>query len=548
MSLMVQQLGRASLEAGGIIAVIGLVTTLWPGLRASWRTLLWWCGGARLLLGLITFPALKLSFTPTAISGPLRSAGAHSFISTRALSAFDALQAAPVAYSAAWASWLFGLWAIGVAAGLGWTALQLLRQRRVLAASSAADKSVERLALEVARAIEVERVPELRVSTAIASPQLTGFVRPRIILPERFAKNATDAELRLAICHELVHLQRHDLWLGLVPMVARVVFWFHPLAWWAAREYAQAREEATDARVLEVSHASAASYGQLLLAFMTTSSSAAFVAARAGSSHFESMKKRLENLQMSHASNDKLWGYVAVVTFVALGLVPLQLRADPMVATRREHPVAPVPPAPPVAPRAVLPEPIAPVAPTPLPAGVGYVVFTDDDDSATMAGTMDDMRLAQSLRKDGKRLLFVRQNGDRYVIRDAAFIARIRSAQAPELALVAQQSALADQQAGLGAKQAALSEKNATIGEKLTQLAEHAARTQTTPADAAGADQERQMKKLDEQQEALGREQEKLGSRQEALGRQQEQASAELEATLWTIVDEAVANGKAVKF
>ena len=70
----------------------------------------------------------------------------------------------------------------------------------------------------------------------------------------------------MAICHELVHLRRGDLWLGCVPALAERLFFFHPLAHVAAREDPLAREAACDAAVLRAMDATPQDYGRLLLA------------------------------------------------------------------------------------------------------------------------------------------------------------------------------------------------------------------------------------------------------------------------------------------
>ena len=56
-------------------------------------------------------------------------------------------------------------------------------------------------------------------------------------------------DLDMALTHELIHLQRRDLWWGLLPAVSQHLFFFHPLVHVAAREYALAREEACDGAV-----------------------------------------------------------------------------------------------------------------------------------------------------------------------------------------------------------------------------------------------------------------------------------------------------------
>jgi len=73
----------------------------------------------------------------------------------------------------------------------------------------------------------------------------------------------------MALAHEMAHVARGDLWLGLVPSLARRVFFFHPAAWIAEREYAIAREAACDDAVLGHRGADAFAYGRLLLRLAT---------------------------------------------------------------------------------------------------------------------------------------------------------------------------------------------------------------------------------------------------------------------------------------
>ena len=69
----------------------------------------------------------------------------------------------------------------------------------------------------------------------------------------------------MALCHELAHMKRGDVWLGCVPAAAERIFFFHPLAHLAAREYVFWREAACDAAVLAALDAAPQSYGRLLL-------------------------------------------------------------------------------------------------------------------------------------------------------------------------------------------------------------------------------------------------------------------------------------------
>ncbi len=82
-------------------------------------------------------------------------------------------------------------------------------------------------------------------SAAIAGPFCWQFHRPHIVLPE-FLLGLAPRELRFIVRHELAHLRTgHPLQLFL-QRVVEVLFWFHPLVWWAARQVSRSREFACD--------------------------------------------------------------------------------------------------------------------------------------------------------------------------------------------------------------------------------------------------------------------------------------------------------------
>ena len=68
------------------------------------------------------------------------------------------------------------------------------------------------------------RVGEGYLEVPGVGPLVRGLVRPVIVLPT----GLTETERRLALAHERAHIQRGDPWLALVPLAARVVFWFLP--------------------------------------------------------------------------------------------------------------------------------------------------------------------------------------------------------------------------------------------------------------------------------------------------------------------------------
>ena len=140
-----------------------------------------------------------------------------------------------------------------------------------------------------------------------------------------------------------------------------------------------------------------------------------------------------------------------------------------------------------------------------------YVLFAPGSESTSMSGSTDDIERARALRTGKEPLLYVRQGGARYVIRDPATLREASAIFKPQAELGARQAELGSRQAELGSKQAALGAKQARLG--------------ALQADARPSEQDalgRQQDELGRQQGELGKQQSALGEQQDALGREQD--------------------------
>jgi len=77
-------------------------------------------------------------------------------------------------------------------------------------------------------------------------PFTGGVFRPMVVLPESLLRTASDDELRAAIAHELVHIQRHDYLLNILYELISLPIAFHPCAFWMKRQIERTREAACD--------------------------------------------------------------------------------------------------------------------------------------------------------------------------------------------------------------------------------------------------------------------------------------------------------------
>jgi beta-lactamase regulating signal transducer with metallopeptidase domain len=153
---------------------------------------------------------------------------------------------------ASWAptTWLAGIWLGGVMLVLSWLAVGL-GLRRLLAnqASIVRNGPWVDSARRVAAQLGIRRDLVLLRGQEDAVPMTWGTLRPVIYL----SPGADDwpAELRRTVLlHELAHVKRWDSLTRTISQIACAVFWFHPLAWYAAHRLLREQERACDDVVL----------------------------------------------------------------------------------------------------------------------------------------------------------------------------------------------------------------------------------------------------------------------------------------------------------
>lgn len=608
MSELLMRLGWTSVQSAVLVALVWGVCRLLPQLPSATRCRLWWLVAAQAVLGLLWSSPLELAVlpAPAAVTAP-----------AMALPAFDAaVQAAPVTYAAdavgaatmavSWPMLLLALWGAGVLLMLVHS-LRGYRASRALvrSATECTDAGLQQALQLAAEAHGLRRAPGLKLSAQIHSPQLIGPWRPVLLLPARELPTMSADDLDMALTHELIHLQRRDLWWGLLPALSQHLFFFHPLVHLAAREYALAREEACDGAVVAGHDHCRHDYGRLLVQLGVAPRPAVGVAS--ASPNLRSLKRRLLTLQQTR-SFPRVASLAITALFVVMGVAPLRLVAAPPPPAPSQATVAPNAPTPPTPLPAPAPRPApAPVpAPEPMPApeplsapeppaaprapeppkdlddGMSYVthgqinlsrqpaqafVLMGGDDNFVDASVAD---LKQARRDAGgnEPALWVRRGQTRYLIRDPAVLSQLSRSQSDVAALGSAQAELGDRQAAIGQRLANVSMQvtadalavvdvaavvnRATRQAGLDAAAEANQAALQARAAAAGSSQAAReariaaAKAVDARQITLvAREQAELGREQARLAQQQSLASARAVREVRTAIDQALASGKA---
>ena len=172
--------------------------------------------------------------------------------------------------SGEWSAAILVLWALGV---LFIVAKLLVGLARLAWISSQATPITRgdwtQLVSRCNRAVGTSRsVRLLQSRDASSMPSTWGILRPRILLPATAAEWSAERR-RTVLAHELAHIARHDWLVQICSELARAVYWFHPLVWFAAARQRNESEHACDDSVLN-GGIDATTYANQLLALART--------------------------------------------------------------------------------------------------------------------------------------------------------------------------------------------------------------------------------------------------------------------------------------
>jgi len=593
------RLGWTSLQSAVLVMLVWAVCRWLPRLPAATRCRLWWLVAVQAVLGLVWSSPLELAVLPApdidtatlAAQPMLQQAAALTPVAVdTALPSSFAL--APVTSAPVWPLLVLALWAAGVLVMLA-RSVHAYRQSRALVRNAApcSDAGLQQALQLAAEAHGLARAPQLRISAQIRSPQLIGPWNPVLLLPARELPRMAADDLDMALTHELIHLQRRDLWWGLLPALAQHLLFFHPLVHLAAREYSLAREEACDSAVVAGHGHCRHDYGRLLLQLGVAPRPAVGVAS--ASPNFRSLKRRLLTLQQT-GTLPRVVSAGVTALFVLVGVAPLRLvaavppppapPAPPAVAA----PAVPAAPAAPAAPAmsampvargvpapAPAPKPVAaprppaaPAAPVAPPAPrapdaqkhpvnrdhmitTGRLdlsrqppqafVLLDRENSFFVDGSMADIEQAKRDANGSNHVLWARRGEQRYLINDPDLMKSLAMAQAQVARLGHAQGLLGTRQGELGKRMGEISQRasrQAMVSLDAAEMANQAARQATIGAEAERAAASAKQQELARQQQGLARE-------QQALAQQQSRVSAKMARDIRSAIDQALADGTA---
>jgi beta-lactamase regulating signal transducer with metallopeptidase domain len=234
---------KAALALGGLIAtaVLSWLTPLRPAERPA--------------LTIPILPARLPEIEPAAPLPPLERADLTAVKQ-------ESLSPAPRSRNFQPPSILPMLWAAGTLAGLLGIAGALWRGGRWQRSLEIADVHEWSL-LHDALPREMDR-DAFRISAETVSPCVTGFLKPRIVIPRSLLDGSKPRELAWALRHELTHLDGQDSRWALAIRLVRSLLWWNPMVHGLAWTWSEARERTCD-QAAATTGAERADYGDFLV-------------------------------------------------------------------------------------------------------------------------------------------------------------------------------------------------------------------------------------------------------------------------------------------
>lgn len=448
---------------------------------------------------------------------------------------------------------------------------------------------------------------EVRESDRVTVPVTLGIVRAAIVLPSEW-RDWDATKLEAVLAHERSHVRRRDPMVQVVSAMHRALLWHTPLSWFLHRCIVRVAEEASDDAALAAVR-DRASYAGILLDFMRGETRPVawegVSMARYGSPE-QRIRRVLNGTAISRGVT--LGSVVAIVTLVAplayvaaaaqprqmsgtiSTVAPIAEAATPAQEEAATRPVPSGPPAParpattsskPARPATVMAQPAEPSSETQAATATSsntqtssgavrrYIVVHGDSTSGSWDS--DFVSPGELRARFGDNFAWFRQNGQDYVVTDAAVMAELDKAMEPQknvnrmqAGVNAEQSRVNGLQSKVNAHQGDVNalqnevnrrqdlvnqiqasvnrEDNAALIQKLeTELKE--LRAGKPEANQSGVN--RKQSEVNQEQAGVNAEQSKVNAMQAKVNDEQHRVSAEFSRRAQEIFDSAVRSGAA---
>ena len=421
----------------------------------------------------------------------------------------------------------------------------------------------------LAERMELPRRVLLRVVDELDGPVVARIWRPVVIVPAALIARLPADLLEALLAHELAHVRRHDYLVNLIQSAVEALLFYHPVVWWLSRRIRIEREQIADDLAAET----LGEPRRLAIALNELAQLRAPTQTLAPAAHGGLLMSRIQRLvrPRKHALSWKL------------ALPILGLSAACMTVFAQGN----------TAPGASWSEEKTQIS-VRADQGTHYAVVNENEqDSIQFTGNYDEIKGVRELRSElGGNFVWFRRDGQAYVIRDPAVVARVQQAWAPTKpvgekmevlggrmevhgkkmeALGSRMEAQAKQGEPISRQMEVLGDEMETLGRQMHDTTETMVRSQDSAErkrleseldrlsgrmndlsdqmTTLGTELERvhaPMTALGEEMETAGKPMEDLGAQMEVLGKEMETLSDAANRQTLGLIDQALREGKAV--
>ena len=219
---------------------------------------------------------------------------------------------------------LLWCWLAGTAAMVGLATIRWIYcLRSINRAGWSRDEVLEAVVKRLAKKLRLRRKVRLVITHGRTGPALLGIFRPTLLLPKMIVDGKSPEELEPILAHELIHLRRGDLWVGLLQVLAQALWWFHPLVWLVNRMLTREAERCCDEEVVAELGCDPARYARCLIDVLELKQTLKPVPVFPGVRPVEVTSKRLERIMKLGQGSLKRtpwWCWLAMILMASMML------------------------------------------------------------------------------------------------------------------------------------------------------------------------------------------------------------------------------------
>lgn len=144
--------------------------------------------------------------------------------------------------------WILGMCIIGLVMFIN-NALFLSRIRKYPCIK---DQHVLSILNECKNLMNIPKDISLVEADIVNTPCVLNYIKPIIIIPEKFLDECNLIHLKYVLLHELAHIKRKDIFVNYLVSFLCVIYWFNPVIWYGFHKMREDREICSDSLALSV--------------------------------------------------------------------------------------------------------------------------------------------------------------------------------------------------------------------------------------------------------------------------------------------------------